>query len=548
MNDQSTLKTFWQRLWGMHHQAKDLMKFMATGDSERSNPSNSKEQSVEEGNGGPSFDMRQKIGLLLGPLLFVLTLIFLEADGLSDSAVAILASTLWIATWWITEAVPIPATSLLPLILFPVTGGLEGGATASSYGDNTIFLFMGGFLIALAMQKWNLHKRMALFIIASVGTSTEQIVLGFMVATGSLSMWISNTATAMMMVPIGMAVIYQASEQLKKKGETVDHSDFHFGKAVMLGIAYSASIGGLATLIGTPPNTIFKGVVEQTYGIEVTFAGWMAFGVPLAVIFLAIAWFYLVKMAYPMRIKELPGGRKVIREERQSLGVMSSEEKIVMTVFSITALAWISRSFILVEINENINDTMIAMTAAVLLFLIPSKNKKGDFLLDWDTAKGLPWGILLLFGAGLAIATGFQETGLAEWIGNQLTILEGVNLILIVVIVATLVIFLTEITSNTATATMMFPIMASLASALSVHPYSLMIAAGVAASCAFMLPVATPPNAVVFGSGYLRIPDMAKAGFLLNVIAVILVTLAIYFYLPLVWDIDLTSFPERFNQ
>ncbi|WP_281974934.1 SLC13 family permease [Halobacillus litoralis] len=548
MNDQSTLKTFWQRLWDMHHQAKDLMKFMATGDSERSNPSNSKEQSVEEGNGGPSFDMRQKIGLLLGPLLFVLTLIFLEADGLSDSAVAILASTLWIATWWITEAVPIPATSLLPLILFPVTGGLEGGATASSYGDNTIFLFMGGFLIALAMQKWNLHKRMALFIIASVGTSTEQIVLGFMVATGSLSMWISNTATAMMMVPIGMAVIYQASEQLKKKGETVDHSDFHFGKAVMLGIAYSASIGGLATLIGTPPNTIFKGVVEQTYGIEVTFAGWMAFGVPLAVIFLAIAWFYLVKMAYPMRIKELPGGRKVIREERQSLGVMSSEEKIVMTVFSITALAWISRSFILVEINENINDTMIAMTAAVLLFLIPSKNKKGDFLLDWDTAKGLPWGILLLFGAGLAIATGFQETGLAEWIGKQLTILEGVNLILIVVIVAALVIFLTEITSNTATATMMFPIMASLASALSVHPYSLMIAAGVAASCAFMLPVATPPNAVVFGSGYLRIPDMAKAGFLLNVFAVILVTLAIYFYLPLVWDIDLTSFPERFNQ
>ncbi|QAS52032.1 SLC13 family permease [Halobacillus litoralis] len=548
MNDQSTLKTFWQRLWDMHHQAKDLMKFMATGDSERSKPSNSKEQSVEEGNGGPSFDMRQKIGLLLGPLLFVLTLIFLEADGLSDSAVAILASTLWIATWWITEAVPIPATSLLPLILFPVTGGLEGGATASSYGDNTIFLFMGGFLIALAMQKWNLHKRMALFIIASVGTSTEQIVLGFMVATGSLSMWISNTATAMMMVPIGMAVIYQASEQLKKKGETVDHSDFHFGKAVMLGIAYSASIGGLATLIGTPPNTIFKGVVEQTYGIEVTFAGWMAFGVPLAVIFLAIAWFYLVKMAYPMRIKELPGGRKVIREERQSLGMMSSEEKIVMTVFSITALAWISRSFILVEINENINDTMIAMTAAVLLFLIPSKNKKGDFLLDWDTAKGLPWGILLLFGAGLAIATGFQETGLAEWIGKQLTILEGVNLILIVIIVAALVIFLTEITSNTATATMMFPIMASLASALSVHPYSLMIAAGVAASCAFMLPVATPPNAVVFGSGYLRIPDMAKAGFLLNVFAVILVTLAIYFYLPLVWDIDLTSFPERFNQ
>ncbi len=248
-----------------------------------------------------------------------------------------------------------------------------------------------------------------------------------------------------------------------------------------------------------------------------------------------------------MRIKELPGGRRVIREERQALGRMSQEEKVVMTVFTLTAFAWISRSFFLVQINENINDTMIAMTAAVLLFLIPSKNKRGDYLLDWDTAKGLPWGILLLFGAGLAIAAGFQETGLAEWIGTQLTILQGINLILIIVIVATLVIFLTEITSNTATATMMFPIMASLASAISVHPYSLMIAAGVAASCAFMLPVATPPNAVVFGSGYLRIPDMAKAGFLLNIVAIILVTVAIYFYLPFVWDIDLTSIPDRFT-
>ncbi|SFJ39011.1 solute carrier family 13 (sodium-dependent dicarboxylate transporter), member 2/3/5 [Halobacillus dabanensis] len=547
MSYQSILKNYWERLWEMHHQAKDLMKFMGKGDTGATNSSTSTDKSSEDKNKGPSFDTRQKVGLILGPLLFALTLIFLEADGLSNSAVAILGSTLWIATWWITEAMPIPATSLLPLVLFPITGGLDSGATSSSYGDDTIFLFMGGFLIALAMQKWNLHKRMALFIISSVGTSTEQIVLGFMVATGALSMWISNTATAMMMVPIGMAVIFQASEQLKKKGETVDHSDFHFGKAVMLGIAYSASIGGLATLIGTPPNTIFKGVVEQTYGIEISFAGWMAFGVPLSFIFLAIAWFYLVKIAYPMRVKELPGGREVIREERRALGAMISEEKIVMTIFSITALAWISRSFILVEINENINDTMIAMTAAVLLFLIPSKTKRGDYLLDWETAKGLPWGILLLFGAGLAIAEGFQETGLAEWIGMQLTIFQGVHLIVIIVIVAVLVIFLTEITSNTATATMMFPIMASLAGAISVHPYSLMIAAGVAASCAFMLPVATPPNAVVFGSGYLKIPDMAKAGFLLNIVAVILVTIAIYFYLPLVWDIDLTTFPERFH-
>lgn len=545
MSQSALLKNFWHRMWELHHEAKDLLTFASGGSGSPERTDASTASSGEDP--GPAFDTRQKAGLILGPLLFVLTLLFLEADGLSSSAVAVLASTLWIATWWITEAVPIPATSLLPLVLFPITGGLDGGTTASSYGDNTIFLFMGGFLIALSMQKWNLHKRIALFIINAVGTSTEQIVLGFMVATGLLSAWISNTATAMMMVPIGMAVIYQASEQLKEQGESVDHSNFNFGKAVMLGVAYSASIGGLATLIGTPPNTIFKGIVEQTYNIEISFAGWMAFGAPISIIFIALTWFYLVKIAYPMKIKELPGGRKVINKERKELGAMSSEEKVVMTIFTLTAAAWISRSFFLAQMNENINDTMIAMTAAVLLFLIPSSNRKGDYLLDWDTAKGLPWGILLLFGAGLAIASGFQETGLAEWIGTQLTVLDGVNLLVIIVIVTAMVIFLTEITSNTATATMMFPIMASLAGAISVHPYSLMIAAGMAASCAFMLPVATPPNAVVFGSGYLRIPDMAKAGFLLNIAAVVLITLAIYFYLPLVWDLDLTSIPERFN-
>ncbi|SFF86638.1 solute carrier family 13 (sodium-dependent dicarboxylate transporter), member 2/3/5 [Halobacillus alkaliphilus] len=561
MQEQSGIKSFWNWMWQLHDQAKDLMSFAVTGNPEKVKPKEDDRKQAGNGSGpnqpangsggsGSSFDTRQKVGIILGPLLFIVTLLFFEPEGLSGSAVAILASTLWIATWWITEAVPIPATSLLPLILFPLTGGLSGDATASSYGDNTIFLFMGGFLIALAMQKWNLHKRIALFIISLVGTSTEMIVLGFMLATGLLSMWISNTATSMMMVPIGLAVIYQASEQLKKEGEgQVDHSSFNFGKVVMLGIAYSASIGGLATIIGTPPNTIFAAVVSETYNIEVSFAGWMAFGVPLSLIFLGIAWVYLVKMAFPMKIKQLPGGREVIDKERRGLGEMSVEEKIVLTVFGVTALAWISRSFLLVPyVSGNINDTIIAMTAAIILFLIPSISKKGDFILDWGTAKGLPWGILLLFGAGLAIAAGFQETGLAEWIGNQLTILEGVSLFLILACVIAMVIFLTEITSNTATATMMFPIMASLASALSVHPYSLMIGAGVAASCAFMLPVATPPNAVVFGSGYLRIPDMAKAGFLLNVFAVVLVTLAIYFYLPIVWDIDLTSFPQKFSQ
>lgn len=531
----------WSHLWKMHQQAKDLLLFTATGSAKKPNT----EQRAQQQSGpGPSFTNRQKAGLILGPALFVFLLLFFHPDGLSEQGIAILASTAWIATWWITEAIPIPATSLLPLVLFPLTGGLDANLTASSYGDNTIFLFMGGFLIALTMQKWNLHKRIALFIITLIGTSTEKIIMGFMVATGFLSMWISNTATAMMMVPIGMAVIYQVTEQLKKS-TGLDPQDKNFGKAIMLGIAYSASIGGLGTLIGTPPNTLFAAAVNELYGIEISFARWMLFGVPIAAIILVGAWYYLVKIAFPMKLKSLPGGREVILKEKASLGKMGMEEKIILAVFSLTAFAWITRSFLLSNFIPGLNDTIIAMVAAIILFIIPSVNHRGTYLLDWDTAKQLPWGILLLFGAGLAIASGFQASGLAQWIGQQLTVLNGVRLIFILVIVVTLVIFLTEITSNTATATMMFPIMASLAAAINVHPYSLMIGAGLAASCAFMLPVATPPNAVVFGSGYLSIPDMAKAGFWLNILAILLVTLAIFFYMPLVWGIDLNSFPAQ---
>ncbi|WP_261130486.1 DASS family sodium-coupled anion symporter [Bacillus sp. Marseille-Q3570] len=546
---QSLLRNVWSTLWDWHHQAKDLLKLSSTENGSSTTQSNAKNNRANSSGPGPAYGKRKGIGLILGPFLFIATLLFFKPEGLSSEGLAVLASTLWIATWWITEAIPIPATSLLPLILFPLTGGLSGDITASSYGDNTIFLFLGGFLIALAMQKWNLHKRIALFIISAIGTSTERIILGFMVATGFLSMWISNTATAMMMVPIGMAVIYQVSEQLKKEGHVdTDVKNFNFGKAIMLGIAYSASIGGLGTLIGTPPNTIFAGVVKNSFGIEISFAGWMLFGVPIVIILMAITWYYLVKFAFPMKIRELPGGKEVINNEKKALGLMGPEEKVILTVFTLTALAWISRSFILVDLNENINDTIIAMTAAIILFMIPSATKRGEFLLDWETAKGVPWGILLLFGGGLAIAAGFQESGLAEWFGTQLAVLEGVNLILIIAIVTAMVIFLTEITSNTATATMMFPIMASLAAAISVHPYALMIGAGLAASCAFMLPVATPPNAVVFGSGYLRIPDMARAGLWLNIISVVIITIAIYLYLPAVWGIDITSFPDSLRQ
>lgn len=402
-------------------------------------------------------------------------------------------------------------------------------------------------MIALAMEKWNLHRRIAVSIISLVGTNMDRIVLGFMVATGFLSMWISNTATAMMMVPIGLAIIYQVSDALKDNPQ-IDTSkeNFGFGKALMLGIAYSASLGGIATLIGTPPNTLLAGTIKKMYGIELSFAKWMLFGVPFAWIFILLVWFYLVKIAFPSKVKQLPGGQGVIKSEKEKLGKASYEEKLVFVIFVLAALSWITRTFLLDKIFEGLTDGIIAMVFAVLLFVFPSKNKKGDRLLDWNTAVKLPWGILLLFGGGLAIAAGFVDSGLSEWIGLQLIGLQGVNLFIVILLVTALVIFLTEVTSNTATASMMYPIMASLAVALGFHPYALMIAAGVAASSAFMLPVATPPNAVVFGSGYLRITDMVKAGFALSLSGILLVTLMIYFGLPLLWGIDLTEIPKVF--
>ncbi|MFD2638135.1 SLC13 family permease [Piscibacillus salipiscarius] len=491
-----------------------------------------------------AYNRRQIVGLILGPLLFIVTLQFLSFPGMSAEAQAILASTLWIATWWVTEAIPIAATALLPIILFPLTGGLELGDTTSAYGDDIIFLFMGGFLIALGMERWNLHKRIALTIIKMVGTGLNRLILGFMIATAFLSMWISNTATAMMMVPIGSAIIYKMRESAETNASEVSQAESDkFSKALMLAIAYSASIGGLGTLIGTPPNALFAGVVDNLFNVTVSFATWMMFGVPIVIILLTIAWFYLVKVAFRLDIDEFPGGKSVIDDEMKEIGSMSTEEKFVLTVFSLTALAWISRSFILQDLLPGIDDAVIAITGALILFLIPSKNKKGEFIMDWDTAKGLPWGILLLFGGGLAIAAGFSDTGLAEWIGEQMTGLQGLNFVLIVAIITAIVILLTEISSNTATATMLLPIMASLASAIQVHPYSLMIAGALAASCAFMLPVATPPNAVVFGSGYLRIEDMAKAGLWLNVVAVIIITAAIYLLLPLTFGLDLFNYP-----
>ncbi|WP_085521526.1 SLC13 family permease [Tuberibacillus sp. Marseille-P3662] len=535
-----------QWFWHEHNKTKQLLLMFSSRSTEKTinEVSNNRTKQSSDDNGG--YTPKQLTGLILGPLLFVLILLFFHPDDLSPGGRGILAGTIWMAVWWITEAIPIPATSLLPIAIFPLVGGLKVETVTAPYGNDTVFLFMGGFMIALAMQKWYLHKRIALAIISAIGTSTDRIILGFMVATGFLSMWISNTATSMMMMPIGLAIIYQLSDSLKEQGEDTSQGNFKFGKALMLGIAYSASVGGIGTIIGTPPNAALVGAAENLYNVEIAFAQWMLFGVPIAVIMIALIWVYLVKFAFHMSTKEMPGGKRVIHEEQDKLGTIKYEEKIVLTIFALTALAWIARSLFLDDYIPNINDATIAMIGAIILFIIPASSSKG-YILDWETAVKLPWGILLLFGGGFAIAKGFQSSGLAQWIGEQLTVLNGANLLLVIFVTVLLVIFLTEITSNTATANMMFPIMGALAMALGVHPYALMIAAAVAASCAFMLPVATPPNAVVFGSGYLKIPDMAKAGVVLNIISIVLVTIFIYYLLPTMWGIDLHHIPNKFQ-
>lgn len=485
----------------------------------------------------------KNIGLLLGPLLFVATLLWFHPAGLSTEANAVLACTLWVAIWWITEAIPIAITSLLPIILFPLTGGLDLAETTASFGHKYIFLYIGGFILAIAIERWNLHKRIALSIIKLIGTNVKSIILGFMVATAFLSMWISNTATSVMILPIGMAII----AQLMDNPVTIEDENKTFGKALMLAIAYSASIGGMATLIGTPPNLVLAGIVQDTYGVEITFSKWFMFGLPISLILLAICWKYLTEVAFKFEQKSFPGGKAEISQQLKSLGKISYEEKMVLLVFLATALAWISRSFFLQKFIPNIDDTIIAVVGGIALFIIPASKEKKRKIINWEEAVKLPWGILLLFGGGLALASGFKTSGLAEWIGGQMTLLEGASLIVLLLALIAAVNFLTEITSNLATTAMLLPILAPLALVIDVHPYILMVGATVAASCAFMLPVATPPNAVVFGSGYLKIPDMVKAGIWMNVISILLLCLIVYFVLPTLWNFDPNQFPEAFK-
>jgi len=481
----------------------------------------------------------KQVGLYLGPALFFLTLIFFNPPGLNDPSRAVLASSLWIAIWWITEAIPISVTALLPIILFPLSGGMELADTTASYGHKLVFLTMGGFIIAIAIEKWDLHKRIALNIIHYIGTDIKKIILGFMIATAFLSMWISNTATSVMMLPIGIVIIKQLQEN--PNFSTGEHNTF--AKALMLSIAYSASIGGVSTLIGTPTNMVMAGAISQIYDYEISFLDWFIFGFPLSTMILIFSWYYLTKMAFSFKETSFPGGREEILKLREALGKITYEQKVVSFVFIAAAFCWITKNFILKNIFPNIDDTIISIFFASLLFLINARGKKKK-ILKWEDTLNLPWGVLLLLGSGMSFAKAVDSSGLSIWVGNQISSFGTLNLFVLIVLLITVVNFLTEIASNMATIAMMLPILAPIALEFDLNPFVLMVAASVSSSCAFMLPVATPPNAVVFGSGYLKMPDMVKKGFLLNLASIVIIALMVYFVLPILWELVPDEFPK----
>ncbi len=473
---------------------------------------------------GSTYPLRKRAGLVGGFLAFVILLALPTPETLSSQGWDTAAVVTLMAVWWMTEAIPIPATALLPLFLFPTLGVLDMPDAAAPYANEVIFLFMGGFMIAIAMERWDLHRRIALGIMDAVGSGPRTLILGFMAATAFLSMWISNTATATMMLPIAIAV----GEMLRPQ----DAEEYGFGIALMLGIAYAASIGGVATLIGTPPNAILAAAASEILGVEIGFLQWMVVGVPVVLVFLPVGWFLLVTFLYPPG--ELVGdAHRLINSERRSLGPPSTAEKLVGMIFVGTALAWVMRSpkdlgFVTIPGIETfapwVRDSTIAIAAATLLFAVPVNWKRGVFLLDWSSARKIPWGVLVLFGGGLSLARAMERSGLAEWIGGAVAALELMPTFVVIGLVGALFIYLTEVTSNTATSTMAMPVMAGAALGLGVEPLTLMATAALACSMAFMLPVATPPNAIVFGSSYLTIPQMVRAGFWMNLLAVLLVT------------------------
>ncbi len=489
-------------------------------------------------------DIYKTFGLVAGPIAFLLIMLMPTPVGMTESAKIVAAVTVFTAFWWITEAVPIPIASLLPLILLPLFSATDMSTTASQYAHPLIFLFLGGFILAQGMTKWNLHKRIALHIILIVGTKPKYIILGFMVASAFLSMWISNTATAVMMMPMGIAVADLASRN-SKDGEK---GLIRFIIALMLGIAFGCTIGGIGTLIGTPPNALFAANISSYTGApEISFFQWMKIGVPLVVIFLPIAWFLLVYVVYPMKLKDIPGGMDYIKNELKNLGKMKRGEITVALVFETVALLWLTRPILETHIIPGINDSIIALAGAVVLFVIPVNLSKREFALDWKHAVKIPWGVLLLFGGGLAIAKAFLDTGLAAYIGDGLTWLQFLPLPLLILSIGLFTAFLSEVTSNTATVALLLPIMTAMSLAMSIHPMLLMLTVTISGSLVFMLPVGTPPNAIVFASGKLTIPAMSKAGLPIKIVLMLVLTVLMYVIIMPIMGIDPTTVPSWAN-
>ena len=473
----------------------------------------------------------KKLGLFLAPIVFFILLVIPAPKVMTPEAWKVIAIAAFMLIWWVTEAVPIPVTALLPVVLLPFLGVNTIKEASAPYASPIVFLFMGGFMIALAMEHWNLHRRIALFIVKLTGTNANGIILGFMIATAGLSMWISNTATTIMMLPIALSVIAILTTST---GHYPAKGIRNFALTMMLGIAYAANIGGTATIIGTPPNTVLAGFIEETYQIEIGFGQWFMIGFPFMVVMLTLMYLFIVKIMHPNRLGSFDQAQDLIENEYKKLGKMSKGEARTLIVFLSTALLWIFRRNINDLIPDlSLSDTGIAMLAAIFLFVIPVDFKNEKFLLEWKVTEKLPWGILLLFGGGLSLASAMAQTGIIDLIGEQF-VSENVGFFVIVALTA-VALFMTEIMSNVALVLIFLPVLAGIAKGLGIDPFHLMIPVTLASSCAFMLPMSTPPNAIVFASGHLKVADMVKVGFVLNLIVILMVSLLAYFVIPLVF-------------
>lgn len=482
------------------------------------------------------FTHSKTVGFIGGLAIFFGLLFIPAPEGLSEEAWNTAAVTILMGIWWISEAIPISATALLPIVLFPMLGVSSISAATTPYANPLIFLFMGGFIIALAMEKWQLHRRIAMSILSVVGVKPSSIIIGFIIAAAFLSMWVSNTATAIMMLPIAVSILNLVDSD-DAKGKT------NFEIALILSIAYACNIGGMGTLIGTPPNALLAGFLNENYGVEISFLKWMMVGVPIMIVSLPVMYLVLTKFVYPINIKELKGGKNLIKSQLEKLGKISEQEKIIAIVFVSAALLWIFRPLV-TEIIPGLSDAGIAILASVVLFMIPSGKGDKEGILIWSDTKRLPWGVLILFGGGLSMASAISSTGLAAWIGNGIGGLSTWPVVLIIVIVVALIVFLTEMTSNTASTAAFLPILASVAIGLSQNPLLLTIPMVFGASCAFMLPVATPPNAIVYGSGKITIPEMSKAGLWLNMLFIVLLSIAALTLITWVFGIELNVVPD----